>query len=409
MINLTVLIIAAIMALGSNLNAAGFRLGEQDAKANAMGNSFVAVADNASAVWYNPAAMTGLEGTNLSLGSVMVYPTMKHEFAGGSDSIAKVMHVPPYFYATHKLNDKWALGLGFNAPFGLSTNWNTVSHAADVATLSDIKTYNYNLNGAYKLNDKISFGLGVDYASLDATLDRMVGSNEMKLTGDGTGWGYNAAAFYKHNDKLTFGANFRSPVKINVDGRAKVAALGASGNNSATTKITLPDTFQIGAAYKANEKWLVSATADYTDWATYHALIVKSNTITALTTYLNSVTPGGYPISNTVNEQKDWSSVWALRAGTEYNYSEAWKLRAGAFYDFNPVSEKHFDTLIPDSDRVAVSIGAGYTKNSITVDVSYAYLMFVDRTISNNLNSTTVNGKYKASAQLPSIGVSYKF
>ena len=88
MVNIIVLLLVGLMGLASSVNAAGFRLSEQDAKANGMGNSFVAVADNASAVWYNPAAMTDLEKTNLSLGTVMVYPTMKHDFTGGSDEIA---------------------------------------------------------------------------------------------------------------------------------------------------------------------------------------------------------------------------------------------------------------------------------------------------------------------------------
>ncbi|MCX5786502.1 MAG: outer membrane protein transport protein [Elusimicrobia bacterium] len=394
--------LAAFLAFGiSSAYAAGFRLSEQDAKANGMGNAFVAAADNASAVWYNPAAMTELDKTSLSLGTVMVYPTTTHDYTGGSDEIAKVVHIPPYFYATHKLNNKMALGFGFNAPFGLSTDWDTTSHAASVAAYSDIKAYSYNLNGAYKVSYKLSLALGADYVYLDATMN----NTSMDLSGNGHGWGYNAAVFYRAGDKWNFGANYRSSVKIDVDGTATVAALGSS--NDASTRITLPDTFQIGAAYKANEKWLVSATADYTNWATYHALIVKSNTITALTSYLNSVVPGGYPVSNTITERKNWQSVWGFHAGTEYKYSDTWAFRAGTFYDCNPVKEKYFDTSIPDSDRMAFSIGAGYTKGNIVADLSYTYLMLVKRTVDSATN--TLDGIYKSSAHLPAISVGCKF
>ncbi len=400
---------AAVMGMAVGANAAGFRLAEQDAKATAMGDSFVAVADNPSAVWYNPAAMTGLEKTNLSLGSAMVYPQMKHEYAGGSDKIAKVMHVPPYFYATHRLNEKWALGFGFNAPFGLSTDWKSTSKTAAVATYSDIEDFNYNFNAAYKVDDKLSVALGADYMYLGAKLY----NSTLHLSGNGNGWGYNAAAFYKLNEKWNLGASYRSPVKIDVDGNATAPALGSS--NDASTRITLPDTFQAGAAYKVNRKWLVSATADYTDWATYHALTVKSNTITALTTYMHGLDPL-VPVTNTSVEAKDWQSVWALRAGTEYKYSEAWSFRAGAFYDFNPVKERYFDSIIPDSDRVALSVGAGWTKGNIVVDASYAYVMFVNRKISDSTaddtpfgDTNTLNGTYKCNAQVPAISVGYKF
>jgi long-chain fatty acid transport protein len=393
MVNIIVLLLVGLMAMASSVNAAGFRLSDQDVKASAMGDSFVAVADNASAVWYNPAAMTDLEKTNLSLGTVMVYPTMKHDYTGGSDSIAKVMHVPPYFYATHKLNDKMALGFGFNAPFGLSTDWKSNSATAGVATYSDIEDFNYNLNGAYKVSDKLSVAVGADYMYLTAKLNNSI----LDLNGTGHGWGYNAAAMYKLNDKWNFGANYRSPVKIDVDGTAKLMAYIPGDSNDATTKITLPDTLQVGAAYKVDPKWLVSATADYTDWATYHALTVKSQTITDLTM-----------TSDTSVNPKDWQSVWAFRAGTEYKYSDAWKFRAGAFYDYNPVKNKNFDTIIPDSDRVAFSVGAGWTKGNIVVDASYTYLMFVNRTVSN-ASQAYVDGTYKCNAQLPALSVGYKF
>jgi long-chain fatty acid transport protein len=380
------------MGLASSVNAAGFRLSEQDAKANAMGNSFVAVADNASAVWYNPAAMTQLDNNDLSLGTVMVNPSMKHDNADGtSDKIANVMHVPPYFYATHKLNDKVALGFGFNAPFGLSTDWKSGAKTAGVATYSDIESFNYNLNGAYQVTDKLSLAVGADYVYLDATLNNAI----MDLSGNGHGWGYNAAAFYKASDKWNFGANYRSSVKIDVDGTA-TTAIGGIGSHSAATSITLPDTFQIGGAYKVDPKWLVSVTADYTNWATYRALAITSLTTQLLTT------------KNPYIEQKDWASVWGFHAGTEYKYSETWSFRAGTFYDLNPVKEKYFDTIIPDSDRLAFSIGAGWKSGNIVADVSYTYLMFMNRTVSS-ASSASVDGKYTCNAQLPAVSVGYKF
>ena len=45
--------------------ASGTRVGFKDAFAMARGNAFVATADNASAVYYNPAGMTSLPGQRL--------------------------------------------------------------------------------------------------------------------------------------------------------------------------------------------------------------------------------------------------------------------------------------------------------------------------------------------------------
>jgi long-chain fatty acid transport protein len=391
------------MGLASSVNAAGFRLADQDAKATGMGNAFTAVADNASAVWYNPAAITGLEGTNVELGTVMVAPSMEHKnevSATNTDKIKNVVHIPPHFYATHKLNDQWSLGFGVNAPFGLSTDWNRVTaNTRGTATKSEVKAVNYNLSGAYKATDKLSVALGVSYAMVDAVLKRMaspLATTPADLTGDGHGMGYNVAAMYKFDDKWNFGANYHSQVKSTLRGNMLVTSV-----TPVEADLTLPDMLQIGAAYKYSDKLLFSADADYTNWTTYRNIIVTGRA-------------DGVVKSKDI---KDWKSVWAFRLGSEYKYSDTWKFRAGTFYDMNPVREKHFETRVPDTDRVALAIGAGWNKDNITVDVSYMYLMFMERKVTDSMGGDTavsttdqrMNGKYNSVAHLPAITVGYKF
>lgn len=394
MTKITAVLLTGLLGLAGSAGAAGFRLSEQDAKANGMGNSFVAAADNAAAVWYNPAALTGLGKTSLSLGTVMVYPGIKHRYTGGSDEAKKTLHLPPHFYAARRLNEKCALGFGFNTPFGLSTDWGTASRTKYVATLSSIKAFNYNLNGAYKVNDSLSFALGADYVALDATLNTLTTGGELKLSGDGAGWGWNAAALYKLNGSWKFGASYRSPVKVDLEGNARITT-----SNSVKTSLTLPDTFQIGSAYRAGEKLLISATADFTDWATYRALVIRTATL------------GPAPVTAT----KNWRSVWAFRLGAGYKYSEKLDLRAGAFYDRNPVKEKYFETRVPDSDRLAFSLGAGWAlAENITLDASYTFVKFLERTVHDSIQDnagspTALNGKYTSTAHLPAVSIGWKF
>jgi long-chain fatty acid transport protein len=60
-------IISATFLGGSALTllATGIRLPDQDAFATARGEAFVATADNPSAIYYNPAGLTQLEGQDL--------------------------------------------------------------------------------------------------------------------------------------------------------------------------------------------------------------------------------------------------------------------------------------------------------------------------------------------------------
>ncbi len=382
----------------SAANSAGFRLADQSASAAAMGNAFVSVANDASAVWYNPATIVNLEGAQVSAGSVMVYPLMKHEYAGDSDEADKKLHIPPHFYATHKYNDNWAFGLGINVPFGLSTEWTDDSHTKYIATLSEINVINFNPNASYKLNDNLSFATGLNYAKLEATLENIYPSapfanKNFKLTGGDWAFGYNAAVFYKHSDKFTFGANYRSKLRFEIEGKSEVSTVKVD----VKTRLTTPDMFQIGAAYQYNDEWLFSAEADYTNWTTYRNLVIEQDS----------------PLP-TITQIKNWESVWVLKLGTEYKHSDIWKFRGGFFYDMNPVKNKRFDTRMPDSDRLAFSIGAGYEKNNITIDAVYMYVKFTDRTVINSYAGgaaaiTSLDGKYSSTAHLPGITISYKY
>src|SRR5215469_15845141 len=52
--------------------AVGFRLPNQDPEAISRGNAFAATADNASAIYYNPAGITQLEGIQAQAGIYLI-------------------------------------------------------------------------------------------------------------------------------------------------------------------------------------------------------------------------------------------------------------------------------------------------------------------------------------------------
>jgi len=406
--------IAIVLALAGSVNAAGFRQASQSASSNGMGNAFTAVANDASAVWYNPSLMGDLSGTNLSVGAVFIDPRTEHTNTNGTiDRTENKVHTLPHVYATHKLSDKFSVGLGMLVPFGLTTEWDPVTaNTRRVATKSSLKAIYTGLTGSYKVTDKLSVAAGASHVSLDATMNKKIefaGNNvEQTMEGDGTGTAWQLAANYKLGSKWNVAANYRSQVKINVDGKIHLPTTGAlaavaATNKDAKTKITLPDTFQLGAGYKHSDKLLFSAEADYTDWTTYRKLVID---------YTNDAGTASQAV-----DYKYWNSAWAFRVGTEYKVNDAWKLRAGSYYDLSPVDNQFFETRNTCSDRLGVSVGAGYAKGSFSVDFSYLYLKFMERRVKNSIqddgsllaDKTVLNGKYNSTVRLPSLTVNYKF
>ncbi len=74
-------------------SATGFRLPDQDAFATARGEAFAATADNASAVYYNPAGITQIQGQQVRGGvyglNLNVPPQQNLWVRGGSGSFPR--------------------------------------------------------------------------------------------------------------------------------------------------------------------------------------------------------------------------------------------------------------------------------------------------------------------------------
>ena len=68
------MIIFMVIISGSMVFGSGFSIYEHGSKASAMGGAFIAQANDASALFYNPAGITGLEGINVQLGLTIIQP-----------------------------------------------------------------------------------------------------------------------------------------------------------------------------------------------------------------------------------------------------------------------------------------------------------------------------------------------
>jgi long-chain fatty acid transport protein len=394
----------SLLLFVSHASAAGFALPEQGAAAMGMGSAFVGQADDASAVWYNPAGITQLDGIRLMGGAVFIYPTFSHDNNDGTtDTASRAAHVPATMYATYKMTDRISLGFGVNNPFGMATDWHTNSETREVALLSQVIATEFNPNVAFKITDKLSIAAGVEYVYMSANLTNnyMVGPflTNAQLSGSGDGWGGNIAVLYKISDSLSTGLSYRSRVEIKVKGNAQIQFGGSTLQASpATTFITLPDLLSWGVSYKATDKLTLNADLGYTWWSTYDEIIVTSPNAAFNKTY-----------------DKQWKDVWNFRIGGQYKVTDNWKIRAGYQYDQTPVPDHYFETRVPDSNRHGFSIGTGYSIGNLTVDVAYLYLLFETRNIGDSgaddltSNPNSLRGTYKADVQVFGVSLAYKF
>ena len=115
--------------------ASGFEIEEQDAKG--LGTAYAgraAAAENAAAIYWNPASITNLKGGWLTFGLAVPIVMANLEDQGSTNPLGAPTNnsteedgggaaVLPHVYFTHQLGKHFAAGIGVNVPFALSTEY----------------------------------------------------------------------------------------------------------------------------------------------------------------------------------------------------------------------------------------------------------------------------------------------
>lgn len=402
-----------------NINAAGFALYEWGARGTAMGGTMIGRADDPSAVAYNPAGITQLEGTQTMVGFSVVAPEGKIETPGETTRIKSNYWIPPHAFLTHQMNDRAWLGMGLYTRFGLGTEYPDGWEGEYNNLFTRVRSFSLNPNIAYQLTDCLSIAVGAEVMWFEFYQKKMagqaVGGVEAKLDGDSYGVGGNIALHYKPNDTWSVGLTYKSRVKHTIKGDAKfdqAVNMGPAGiwfeNTSAKGDITLPDSFGLGVMYRPYDKLTLEANAIYTLWSTYDKLEIK---------YGKALTPNNP--SGKFNEissvDKKWKDVWRFQFGAEYDLNQLIDLRLGYVYDQIPDRDRYADYMTPTNDRHIINAGIGFNWEKASLDFSYSYLWFSNRSIrghdSNNDGTMDVlDSKFKdGRTHLTGVSFTYRF
>src|SRR5580765_386183 len=169
------------LALPAQALAAGYGIYEQGAAVLGMAGAGTASVSDASALFYNPAALTRLEGTQqLYAGGTLLTPVTS--FAGAApfpgfgitEEMERQFFPLPALYYARVLGRRWAAGLGLNAPFGLGVEWKNPDQFTGryIVTKADLDGVNLGLSAAYEISPMLSVAAGGDVIFSKVKLDR---------------------------------------------------------------------------------------------------------------------------------------------------------------------------------------------------------------------------------------------
>jgi long-chain fatty acid transport protein len=404
-------------AFALKLAANGFGLPDQDAFATARGEAFVATADNPSAIYYNPAGITQLEGNNLRAGiyGINYNPTFESPTNHGktyhsSDNYAAI---PQFFYTCTPTNFAASFGLGVYAPFGGNISWPQDTGFRAVAISGSLQYITINPVVAVKLSDTFSFGAGIMVNYANISIKQGLAKNPKPFANyfnfDADGWsvGYNLGARWQPLEKLVFGATFRSAALVEVSGQTdfvKDPQIPKS-HRSATADFNFPMTVVGGISYRPTPKWNLEFDANYTDWSSFGTVTVHQGP------------PPTHPIQQNVVYHLDWQASWMYELGVTRYFDGGWHVSSGYVFNANSVPDRYYTPLAADMNRNFFSIGAGHKGKTFDFDVAYQIGFAFDRDVSGSkppsapgsFAGQSADGRYGFSSQaiIASVGMHF--
>lgn len=434
------LVLFILLLAATQAYASGFGVFTQGASGFGQANAVMAHAAGPSSLYFNPALLTQVPGTQVEAGTTAIFTDreFKSSLTGRTEESEEDVQFPSTFYLAHQFNDEVAAGLGVFFPFGLSTEWDENWDGRYIATRSEVFTTNINPVVAWRPIPRLAVAAGLDVLYLDAELERKVNSTALgfalnppnpplnpgglgllsdvnqKFTGDGWGIGYNLGLVLQVSENIDFGATYRSHIDVNVDGDARfdvpadAAGVGFGPlfpKTGGDADIRLPAQATFGLAWAATEKLTLEAGARWEDWSSFDELKIELDQ--PILQQSENIT------------LRDWDDTWAFNLGGQYRLNDMVTLLAGYLYAENPVPDSTFDPSIPDSDAHLFTLGTDLTFGRFSVSLAYGYEHHEDRTKNNAIGDpldpsglnplSSANGEYQADIHLVATSVAYRF
>ncbi len=378
-----------------------------------------AVADDVTAMYFNPAALATLERPQVAASvSAVDLTTRFHDSAsaaafgqplGNEGGNAGGWNWVPAVYAGTQIAPDVYAGLAINAPFGLKTDYDPGWMGRFQALKSEVKTLNVNPAVAFRLGSHVTFAAGIDYQHLQAELGSAVNysavvaqgvqqlviagqipapaapgivaanaglEGQSTVRGDDSTWGYNLGLLFELPSHTRIGLAYRSTMIYHVEGTVAFVApaasqptgaaiIAAAGGPSgplaagpARLDLKMPDSATLSIAQSLTGRLQLLADVSWTGWNSIQEIRIVRDTAAVI-----AVTP------------ERWKETWRFALGADFQLNPQWKLRGGAAWDETPLLNETRTPRLPDNDRTWVAIGAQWRPlPALAVDLSYAHL-----------------------------------
>jgi long-chain fatty acid transport protein len=424
--------------------AGGFAVREQSAYGLGSAYAGVAAGGSLSSMYWNAATMTDFAGiwTDSVLTGILPHVsntatggTLFNAGYGGTGNIGIDSLVPAGYTSWQVTRDIW-LGLAMNSPFGVSEHFPDTFAGRTYAGDISLKTYNFNPNVAWRVNDSLSLSAGVQVQYMSVNNVQGIGpigpivlpgpiivfpgmsANIGTLRGNGWGYGVTLGAMWKPLPGTSIGVGYRSAINQKINGSeslpAPVLGLGLplfggglglpSTPGSVNATVNLPGILSVGVRQQLTPQWAALGTFEWTNWS-------RIGTTNILQPNGNQALVAGQPVAFAFQ----YRDGWFASGGVEYKWSDALTLRGGVGFERSPISDQVRIPLLPDNDRTWLAAGATWNISPrLALDLAYSHIFVKSTSINVVVGNPsfiapyTYTGTVSSSLDIISVGLKYR-
>jgi long-chain fatty acid transport protein len=378
----------------------------------AMSGAAVAAQRDAAATYALPAALSRMEGLDVSLaaGLLDLRTTWKapdgSSLAGTPDASTKFHPAYPLSlfasYGTTLAGHGAGAGLGMNIPAGGNMYWPDDWAGRGRIITVNRRLYGFYGNVAYELIPQIRLSGGLNYIYATEYLKQGIQPSPDaygELSTSGGGFGFQVSGEFKPTARLplTIGVDYKHEVRMNLKGDAhfvvpdsllQPGSAAAPVDQGVSHELTYPNTLNVGLAYRVIKPLLITGTYTFNRYSVYGQDVFQGDKGTTIT----------------VN--RNYSNGYTFRLGAEYTLLDRLDLRVGALRDISGLDVRYYSPTLPDANAWAASVGAGYTIGyNLAVNAAFFYA-WMDRI--QQTGNLELPGIYDTRVYIFSLGVEWR-
>lgn len=483
MIRKSAVSLAVLSCLASmSAHAEGYKLFEQSV--SSMGNAYAgrgAQITDATLVYSNPAALTELDGSQLSGGLNLIsaktnYRNASAQSANGQSVIGRaegansLNELVPFVFYSNKVSEQLSWGIGFYAPFGLSSDYDDDFVGRYFADETAVQVVSLQPALAYKLNEKWSVGMGISLNHAEGTLSKFkdhsglceagpllgaifndtICASHYEVEGDDIAFGYTLGLYAEPIAGTRLALTWHSAVNYTLKGDSVITNTPVTSANGAPYLVPVPGMPQLPlldartgklatnailtekskldlttpatAAFSLDQQLTTALSlqfsAAWTQWSKFQSIdIISDDTKPSIS--LSTQGPANLNSEGYIGYIPEyWHNSWSFAVGATYIYQPALTLKAGVAFDENPIGQSHKTARIPTDDRLWLTVGANWQLNdTLSLDFAYGYLFTGDVSVDEHeynvqdqrLYNSGYQGRYSNRAQLLAVQANYRF